>query len=167
MEITTTNGNQDTLSRNAEHLTVEDVDNLNSHEFDHDQAERLIDNMDVSADDKVRLHSIGEWTIHVTTKAGHAVVWIGRKLLDIALYLLREFPNATFGVVLGLLLGYIASMIPVIGFLIAPIVGTVAVLAGGIKGVSEDLQQKDIQQRIAELCTQLNGLKTPSPRSHG
>ena len=161
MRITTANGGQEEFAGEAVRLTEQDIDSLNSREFDHDHAERLIDNMDVSADAKAHLHSISEWMIHVTTKAGHAVVWIGRKLLDIALYLLREFPNATFGVVLGLLLGYIASMIPVIGFLIAPIVGTVAVLAGGIKGVSEDLQQKDIQQRIAELCTQLNGLKTP------
>lgn len=160
MRITTTNNCQKEFAGETARLTQQDIDNLNSREFDHDQAERLIDNMAVSADDKAHLHAISEWTLHVTTKAGQAVIWIGRKLLDIALYLLREFPNATFGVILGLLLGYIAGMIPIIGFLIGPIIGTVAALAGGIKGTSQDLQQKDIRQRIAELCAQLNGLKT-------
>ena len=70
---------------------------MNTCEFTREQVRRVIDNLNVSADAKVWLHSILEKSIEVATAMGKIVIWIGRKILDIVLFLLREFPNATLG----------------------------------------------------------------------
>ncbi len=118
--------------------------------------------MNVSADAKVLLHSILEKSIEVVTAAGKVVIWIGRKILDVVLFLMREFPNATFGVIFGIVVGYLIGLIPIIGFLIGPVVGTILAAFGFVQGGAQDLREKDIRRRVVEICRQFNSLKTES-----
>ena len=150
------------FSRDAQHLDDDAIAELNTYEFTREQVRKRIDNLNVSADAKVLLASILEKSIEVVTVAGKVVIWIGRKILDVVLFLLREFPNAAFGVIFGLVVGYLIGLIPVIGFLIGPLVGTILAAFGFVQGTAQDLREKDIRRRTVEICRQFNSLKTAS-----
>ena len=144
----------------ARHLDDDAIADFNTFEFTREQLRRQIDNLNVSADVKFRLHSIQEQTIEAITVAGKVVIRIGRKILDVVLWLVREFPHATFGVVFGLVVGHLISLVPIIGFLIGPLVTTVLTAFGFVQGMAQDLREKHIGRRTVELCSQFTALKT-------
>ena len=149
MQITANDDAKASFSGDARLLDDDAIAELNTCEFTREQVRRVIDNLNVSADAKVWLHSILEKSIEVATATGKIVIWIGRKILDIVLFLLREFPNATFGVVFGLVVGHLIGLIPIIGFIMGPLVGTILV-AFGLLGVAQDMREQDIRRRVAE-----------------
>ena len=148
------------FSGDAQHLDEDAIQNLNTCEFTRDQVRKFIENLNVSADAKIRLHSILEKSIAVVTAAGKIIIWLGRKILDIVLFLMREFPNAAFGVVFGIVVSYLIGLIPIIGFIIAPFLGVILAAFGLIQGVAQDLREKDIKLRVVEICRQFHTLKT-------
>ena len=150
------------FSRDAQHLDDDAIAELNTYEFTREQVRKRIDNLNVSADAKVLLDSILEKSIEVVTVAGKVVIWIGRKILDVVLFLLREFPNAAFGVIFGLVVGHLIGLIPIIGFLIGPLFGKILAVFGLVQGTAQDLREKDIRHRMVEICRQFNSLKTES-----
>lgn len=160
MRINASDGTGADFFGDAHHLNDDAIAELNTLEFTRRQVGRLIDNLDVSADVKLQLHSIQERTIEVVTVAGKVTIWIGRKILNIVLILVQEFPNATFGVVFGLVVGYLIGHIPVIGFLIGPPVGIILAALGFVQGMAQDLREKHIGRRTMELCSQLTALRT-------
>ncbi|MCY4670162.1 MAG: hypothetical protein OXC29_19520 [Rhodococcus sp.] len=170
------------FSGDAQLLDDDAIAELNTCDFTREQVRRVIDNLNVSADAKVWLHSIMEKSIEVATATGKIVIWIGRKILDIVLFLLREFPNATFGVIFGLVVGHLIGLIPIIGFLGGPLAGAILAAFGLLQGVAQDMREQDIrrrvaeriqsqftaqnmreqdiQRRVAEICSQFTGLRT-------
>lgn len=181
MQITA-NDAKESFSGDARLLDDDAITELNTCEFTREQVRRVIDNLNVSADAKVWLHSILEKSIEVAAATGKIVIWIGRKILDIVLFLLREFPNATFGVILGLVVGHLIGLIPIIGFLMGPLVGAILAAFGLLQGVAQDMRdqdirrrvvesihsqftdqnmrEQDIQRRVAEICRQFTALQT-------
>lgn len=181
MQITA-NDAKASFSGDARLLDDDAIAELSTCEFTRKQVRRVIDNLSVSADAKVWLHSILEKSIVVVTAAGNIVIWIGRKILDIVLFLLREFPNATFGVIFGLVVGHLIGLIPIIGFLMGPLVGATLAAFGLLQGVAQDMRdqdirrrvverihsqftdqnmrEQDIQRRVAEICRQFTALQT-------
>ena len=160
MRINASDGTGADFFGDAHYLDDDAIADLNTLEFTRKQVGRLVDNLNVSADVKLQLHSIQERTIEVVTVAGKVIVWIGRKILDIVLRLVKEFPNATFGVVFGLVVGYLIGHIPVIGFLIGPPVGIILAALGFVQGMAQDLREKHIGRRMVELCSQFTALRT-------
>ena len=67
-------------------------------------------------------------TIEVVVDAGKVVIWIGRKILDVVIFVGRHFPNATFGMVCGTVIGILITSIPIIGSLLGGIVPILAIL---------------------------------------
>ena len=58
------------FSGDAQHLDDDAIANLTTCEFTKEQVRKLIDNLNVSADAKFRLHSILEKSIEVVTDCG-------------------------------------------------------------------------------------------------
>ena len=160
MKISASNGKDDGFFGDARHLDEDVIADFNTFQFTRQQIRRLIDNLNVSADAKVRLHSIHEQTIEAMTVAGRVVIRIGRKILDVVLWLMREFPNATFGVIFGLVAGHLIGLVPVIGFLLEPLVGTILTAFGFVQGMALDLREKQIGRRTMDLCRQFTALRT-------
>ncbi len=160
MRINASDGTGAEFSGDASHLDDDAIADFNTFEFAREEVRRRIDNLDVSADVKVRLHSIQEKTIEVMTVAGRVVIRIGRKILDVVLWLLREFPNATFGVVFGLVVGFLVGQVPIIGFLIGPLVTVILTAFGFVHGMAQDLREKPIGRRTVELCSRFSALNT-------
>ena len=162
MKITASDGTRPDFFGDAHHLDEDAIADFNTFEFTREQIRRLIDNLDVSADAKVRLYSIQDMTIEAVTVAGKVAIRIGRKILDVVLSLLREFPHTTFGVIFGLVAGHLIGLIPVIGFLIEPLACIILAAYGFATGIPHDLREKAVVSRMVELCSRFTVLKTKS-----
>ena len=144
----TNNATGTPFSGDAQHLDAAAIAELNTCEFTKAQVRKLFDNLNIEADVKLTLYSIFGKSIEVVTAAGKIVIWIGRKILDVVLFLLREFPNAAFGVIFGIVVAYLIGLIPIIGFLFGHLIGTLLAAFGLIQGTAQDLREKDIERRV-------------------
>ena len=124
-------------------------------ELSDEQIRSKIDRMNVSADVKSLLYSFSKTTI----KAGKALLKIGRKIIDILFSLIRAFPNVTFGVIVGLVVGALIAAIPLIGFVLGSLATSIAVAFGFIMGAKADFEAGDIGARIEALVAQFAPLR--------
>lgn len=120
-----------------------------------DALKKRIDSLAVSADTKSVLYKMAKTTITV----GSTVLKIGRKILDIVVKVLSEFPNAGIGVIFGAVLGYLVASIPIIGFLLGPFLGPLAIALGFAVGVMQDLANKSLERRIMASLASFETLK--------
>ena len=131
-------------------------DFFNSFDVSEKDLRRWIDRLPLSADSKRLLHAIAGKTI----MAGEIVIRIGRKILEIALFLVRKFPMATTGLVIGALIGVLAGSIPVIGVLLGPIVMPLAMSVGLSTGAIQDIKDAALKFAVQESIAEFEKLKT-------
>ena len=115
-----------------------------------------ISHLDISADAKSLLYKIAKTTI----RAGQFVVKIGRKILDIVSFLLREYPKTTFGLIIGAVIGSLVISIPVIGFVIGPLFKILVMVLGAIVGVYEDIKDSAMKRKVQESMVSFEKLQT-------
>ena len=115
-----------------------------------------IDDLDVSADAKAILYKIGQTNI----RGGRIVIKIGRKILEVVCFLLREFPKATFGLIFGAVVGFLVTSIPVIGFAIGPLFKALAMACGLVFGFIEDVNDMRMRRNIMEAMMSFETLRT-------
>ncbi len=120
-----------------------------------EEIDRWIRGLAISADAKMIMSDIAKTTI----RAGDFVIRIGRKILDVIEWLLREFPKATLGLILGAVIGTLVISIPVIGVVIGPLFKTIVMVLGITIGSVEDIKDKNMARRIQEAMMQLETLK--------
>ena len=113
-------------------------------EFTSAQLQRNIDNLDVSADVKLLLFKVSTRVIRV----GETVVKIGQKVLETALRFLRAFPNTTFGVIFGAIAGALLGSVPLVGWVLGPLVTPILLALGVVHGAKQDLLDKALESRI-------------------
>ncbi len=124
-------------------------------EFSDEQLRALIDRMDWSADAKAMLYSFTKATITV----GKTIVKIGRKIIDILLTVIRQFPHLTFGVIFGYIVGALIAAIPFIGFVLGPIAIPLAVLFGVVLAFPHELQAGELGARISAIVDKFSPLR--------
>lgn len=135
----------ETLRQENAHLTTETVREFNKTTHSDDAIKSTIANLNISADAKSALYSITKATI----KAGKFIVKIGRKILDVVLETLNNFPNASFGLVLGAIAGFLVACVPLVGMLMAPFLAPLAMLYGFALGAKQDINDKNLANAIA------------------
>lgn len=113
--------------------------------IDDESVMRMIDRLSISADAKSMLYRLSKATIRV----GEHVINIGRKILDAVCHIIQEYPNTTFGLAFGALVGMLLSSIPILGQFLGPIVAPIAIVLGGMIGRWEDFQDKMLARKIA------------------
>ncbi|MCY4519306.1 MAG: hypothetical protein OXC13_00840 [Caldilineaceae bacterium] len=163
MQILATDANGTEFSGDAPHLDNVAIAALNTFEFSKKKVKDSIDNLDIPSDAKFMLHSIMDQTIEVAVDTGKVLIWIGRKIIEIVMFLARNFPNATFGMIFGAVIGILISSIPIIGWALGGLVGS-AVALGAIlglgRGAIEDFKAMADDPRIIKACSQFNSLLT-------
>ena len=117
---------------------------------------RWIGGLPFSADAKAILYNISTTTIRATFRAGEYVIKIGRKILEVIYFLVRKFPRATFWTIIGGVLGWLATSIPIIGFMIGPLV----MALGVAKGVYEEIKDAAMKQAMRESMAGFEALRT-------
>ncbi len=162
MQIRTTDVNGVEFSGDAPHLDDIAIAALNTFELSKKKIKDRIDNLDISSDAKFMLNSFMDKTIEVVIDAGKVVIWIGRKILDVVVFVGRHFPNATFGMVCGAVIGILITSIPIIGWLLGGIAPILAILGLSL-GAIEDLKQALAgNPRVREIFSPFDSLRTIS-----
>ncbi|MBK1887764.1 hypothetical protein [Marinobacter sp. DY40_1A1] len=133
----------------------EDAEEINRTTNSESKIKSTIENLNISADAKSALYSI----INATVRAGRFIVKIGRKILDVVIETLKNFPNASFGLVLGGMMGILVASIPFIGAIMAPFLAPLAMIYGFVVGIKQDLNDKNLANAIAEASARFDNLR--------
>ena len=129
---------------------------FNSFNLSDEEIRRWIARLDISADAKSILYKIAKTTI----RAGQFVIKVGRKILEIVSFLLREYPNATLWLIFGAVVGVLVTSIPVIGVVIGPLFTTLAMVVGFAMGAWEDIKDKNMKRKMQEEMVNFEKLRT-------
>jgi hypothetical protein len=138
----------------ADHVDDSFVDSMLNFKLTDEDIKRLIDNLNISADAKSLLYAFSKATI----RAGQFVLKIGRKIIDFVCLLFKEYPSATFGMIFGAIVGFLVSSIPVLGMVLGPIATSIAMALGLVLGLKEDLKDKALVRRVAEINAKFSPL---------
>jgi len=120
-----------------------------------EDVKRIIDNLNISADAKSLLYSFSRATI----KAGEFIIKIGRKIVDYICKILKDFSNASFGLVFGAIAGFLVSSIPILGIVLGPLLTPLLMAFGMLGGLKEDLKDKALERRISEINGKFSPLR--------
>lgn len=131
----------------ADGVDDEFVESMSDFDMSDDKIKRLIDNLDISADAKSLLYSFSKATI----RAGKFIIKIGRKIIDFVCTVYSEYPSATFGMIFGAIAGYLVTSIPILGIVLGPIFTPIAMAIGLIGGLVEDIKNKALARKVAEI----------------
>jgi len=131
----------------SDKVTPEFIDSMSENSLSDDQIKKLIEKLDISADAKSMLYSFSQATI----QAGEFVLKIGRKIIDFVFLLYKDYPMATFGMVFGAIAGFLVASIPILGAVLGPIFTPIAIAIGLLGGLREDLKDKALVRRVAEI----------------
>ena len=107
-----------------------------------------IEGQDIPADQKAKYWEKLKVLAQAVLQVGDKVIFVGRKILDFILHLLKSYPNLAIGLALGAVFGSLIAGIPVIGFLIGTVAKIFLPLIGGFLGFKEDLADRAFKRRI-------------------
>lgn len=132
-----------------------DFRDLLSFELSDAALKRRISEFNISADAKSLLFTIAKTTLRI----GSTVVKIGQKILDTITAILGDFPMASSGAVFGAIFGYLVASVPIIGFVLGPFVGALAIAFGFAVGATQDFRNKMLENRIQASLSKFESLK--------
>ena len=66
---------------------------------------------------------------------------IGKEILTLLIGLIFRFPNTALGIFAGATIGFFVSIIPLIGWILEPVVKPVCIITGGIVGFLKDRER--------------------------
>jgi hypothetical protein len=127
-------------------ISDEVLDAFSAFEISEEKIKSMLDNLDISADVKAALYSISKATIRI----GGKIIRIGRKIIDFVGLVMQEFTNASFGLIFGAIVGFLMASIPIVGFVLGPLIGPIAMAFGLVVGLYQDVQDKAMKRRIEE-----------------
>jgi hypothetical protein len=139
-----------------EDLNQDFLASINNFSLTDDEIRKSIDNLNVSADVKSLLFQFTK----VTLKAGDFLLKIGRKIIEFVCLMYREYKNATFGMIFGAIVGLLLASIPVLGVILGPLFTPIAIGLGLVLGLNEDIKDKQLERKIAEINAKLAPLKS-------
>ena len=116
---------------------------------------RMIDNLEISADAKALIKSI----MNTVIKVGDVVLRIGKRIIEIVSDIVKRFPNATFGLVLGVILSVLIASIPLIGAILGPVLAPILIAFGLGAGFMKDMKESPIVQAVKDATASFEPLK--------
>lgn len=149
MKITAVNKDGERFEGVISDLDSEPIGKLSDTYLPEREIKRMIDNLNISPEAKNLLEEISLSTIQV----GKYLLNIGKRILGLICKLFKEYPKASFGVIIGVVISALISTVPVIGFLLGPFLPLI-VAAFALVGAWDDIQdqqlKREIDKRIAE-----------------
>ena len=142
------------FEQEAKSVNAEFIESMSEFSATEEKIKSMIDNLSISADAKSLLYTLSRATIRV----GEYVLKIGKKIIDFVCSILNEFPNAVFGLVFAAIAGFLIASIPVIGAVLGGIVTPILLACGLVGGLVEDLKDKTLARKIAEINAKFSPL---------
>ena len=115
---------------------------------------RRVEQLDISADAKSILISMAD----ITARAGETVIAVGRQILGFIFDLFRQFPNSSFGLIAGFVVGTLIGTIPFLGAALAAVLTPLLMALGLTRGAVADLGNAEIRIRMAEFENRLRSI---------
>ena len=94
-----------------------------------------IDNLECNADVKNALKAI----LDVTDKCGETILHIGRIVVHIAISVAQKYPNTITGAILGWVISILVKSVPLLGWLIGPLLTPILVAVPAFMGFLADI----------------------------
>ena len=120
-------------------LTDDQIRNMAREYSTDQQLQSKLDNLPLSAEAKAFLAKF----LKVTIKVGGVIIKLGKKLLEIVLFVVSKQKHLTFWTVFGAVVTFVVSMIPLIGPILAGFLGPIILLGGLAKGFYEQMKSSD------------------------
>ena len=131
-------------------------DEMKEFVYSESDLKKIIDSLNISADAKLLIHRVAR----VTIKVGKFIVNVGRKILDTVMTFFEHYPNATFGLILGFIMGTLLGAIPILGFALGAIATPLLSALGLLRGFMEDLKDKELERKLQEKIHKFESLKS-------
>jgi len=125
---------------------IEGFSTINEQSIDSSILKSFIDNLTTSAQTKVILDSIYNFTI----QAGEVIIYVGRKIIELLTYFANKYPSVTIGGLIGFIIGTLISTIPFIGWILGPVIIPLTTALGLVAGLATDLSDSVINTAVTE-----------------
>lgn len=132
---------------------MESLNTINDVVIADKQVNSYIDNLNVSPEIKVLLDSLLDYSM----KIGDLILNIGRKIVEVILYFVQNFPNMIIGTIIGFTIGSIISSIPILGWALGWLILPLSTALGMGMGLKIDLQDKKLANKIKDETSDLFG----------
>lgn len=116
-------------------LKEQDLNLLAEEQSPRNRVLRMLENLDLNAETKVFLSKFLDYSITV----GGVLVRLGKKVLEIALFVASRLPMLTFWTVLAAVVAFLISQIPILGSILSAFLAPLLIFAGLVKGFYEEL----------------------------
>lgn len=116
-------------------LKEQDLNLLAEEQSPRNRVLRMLENLDLNAETKVFLSKFLDYSITV----GGVLVRLGKKVLEIALFVASRLPLLTFWTVLAAVVAFLISQIPILGSILSAFLAPLLIFAGLVKGFYEEL----------------------------
>ena len=116
-------------------LNEQDLNLLAEEQAPRDRVLRMLENLNLNAETKLFLSKLLDYSITV----GGVLVRLGKKVLEIALFVASRLPLLTFWTVLAAVVAFLISQIPILGSILSAFLAPVLIFAGLVKGFYEEL----------------------------
>lgn len=145
-------GEWTTIELSDEQLNA--FNNINDEAVPQGKLHTYIENLNIPAEGKAILEKILNFTI----KIGDMVINIGRKIIEIIVFLSKKFPNTLMGALIGFFIGALFSLIPILGSILGWLVMPLAIFVGATYGFKFDLDDKLIKNTVNSHIDELFGI---------
>lgn len=115
---------------------------------------RRLDQLDISADGKVALRQLVDKTVVVEERT----LQVGRRILAFAFECLRQFPYMTFCSIVAFAISAVLGGVPLLGWLLQPIVAPLLLAAGLAVGAAFELQEGEMRARFDALAHEFKAI---------
>jgi len=132
---------------------MESLNKVNDTVIEDDQIISYIDNLKISPEIKAVLDSI----LNYSMKVGDLILNIGRKIVEVIIYFVQNFPNIIIGTIIGFTIGTIISSIPILGWALGWLILPLSTALGMGMGLKVDIQDKKLANKIKDETSELFG----------
>jgi hypothetical protein len=144
-----------------ESYSIREFDNIDFSDLEkeyqtEEQISRYIDSLDISSEAKLMISKISVTTVN----AGKKVIKVGKKIIEIMIFLAHKFPNMFIGMILSSLLLLLIVQIPLIGNIIVNLVGPLVLALGLTMGAIQDFRDNAFAHKLGEAISIFEPLKT-------
>ncbi|MDO6478449.1 hypothetical protein [Shimia thalassica] len=136
-------------------IAAPELEKLAFLELSNQELKARIDNLSVSADVKALLFKMAKGVLRV----GSTVIKIGQKIIESIFQVLKRFPNASFGLVFGAIAGSLVTSVPIIGFILGPVVTPLFAAFGLVFGANADFADQAVERRVKEALATFEPLR--------
>lgn len=131
----------ETIVLDIPNLTEDQVRDMAHEHASDDQLRRKLENLPLSAEGKAFIARFLKFTL----KVGGVAIKLGKKLLEIAIFLTTKLTHLTFWMVLAAVLTFVISLLPLIGPTLAAFLGPLILVGGLGKGIYEQIKTQQPQ----------------------